>query len=106
MRQRTTADAPRRYRSAEKWTARNSTEMSQATLALAPSGTVRWMIFDSLVIFGRHLRKLLRTPDRLILSLARTTILVLLLAYVIGGTVQVPGGDFGMIRGQVAGQHR
>ena len=42
----------------------------------------------------RNLLRIVRTPQLLVLSLAQPTIILLLLRYVLGGAIHIPGIDY------------
>jgi ABC transporter DrrB family efflux protein len=46
---------------------------------------------DALVIAGRNVKHLLRTPQLLVFSVAQTVMFLLLFVYVFGGSIHVPG---------------
>src|SRR3954469_708502 len=46
---------------------------------------------DALVIAGRNIKHLLRTPQLLVFSVAQTVMFLLLFVYVFGGAIQFPG---------------
>ena len=46
---------------------------------------------DALVIAGRNIKHLLRTPQLLVFSVAQTVMFLLLFVYVFGGSIHVPG---------------
>jgi ABC-2 type transport system permease protein/oleandomycin transport system permease protein len=49
---------------------------------------------DALVIAGRNVKHLLRTPQLLVFSVVQTVMFLLLFVYVFGGSIKVPGLDF------------
>ncbi|AOS62950.1 ABC transporter permease [Actinoalloteichus hymeniacidonis] len=49
----------------------------------------RWAISDSLIMIGRKLRHVRRTPDELIVSLLLPIIMMLLFVFVFGGAIEV-----------------
>jgi ABC transporter DrrB family efflux protein len=49
---------------------------------------------DALVIAGRNIKHLLRTPQLLVFSVAQTVMFLLLFVYVFGGSIHVPGLTF------------
>jgi ABC-2 type transport system permease protein len=49
---------------------------------------------DALVIAGRNIKHLLRTPQLLVFSVAQTVMFLLLFRYVFGGSIHVPGLTF------------
>lgn len=49
---------------------------------------------DALVIAGRNVKHLLRTPQLLVFSVVQTVMFLLLFVYVFGGSIQVPGMSF------------
>jgi ABC-2 type transport system permease protein/oleandomycin transport system permease protein len=49
---------------------------------------------DALVIAGRNIKHLLRTPQLLVFSVVQTVMFLLLFVYVFGGSIQVPGLSF------------
>jgi ABC transporter DrrB family efflux protein len=46
---------------------------------------------DALVIAGRNIKHLLRTPQLLVFSVAQTVMFLLLFVYVFGGSIKIPG---------------
>lgn len=53
-----------------------------------------WSIADALVVAGRQIRQLPRTPDELSTSLLQPVIIVLLFRYLFGGAIAVPGTNY------------
>ena len=51
-------------------------------------------ISDTLVVAGRNVKHLLRTPQLLVFSVAQTVMFLLLFRYVFGGSIQIPGLPF------------
>jgi ABC-2 type transport system permease protein/oleandomycin transport system permease protein len=49
---------------------------------------------DALVIAGRNIKHLLRTPQLIVFSVVQTVMFLLLFVYVFGGSIQVPGLTF------------
>jgi ABC-2 type transport system permease protein/oleandomycin transport system permease protein len=49
---------------------------------------------DALVIAGRNVKHLLRTPQLLVFSVVQTVMFLLLFVYVFGGSIKVPGLSF------------
>jgi ABC-2 type transport system permease protein/oleandomycin transport system permease protein len=49
---------------------------------------------DALVIAGRNIKHLLRTPQLLVFSVVQTVMFLLLFVYVFGGSIHVPGLSF------------
>jgi ABC transporter DrrB family efflux protein len=49
---------------------------------------------DALVIAGRNIKHLLRTPQLLVFSVVQTVMFLLLFVYVFGGSIKVPGLSF------------
>lgn len=55
---------------------------------------LRWAISDTLVITRRNLTHYLRQPQLIALAVIQPIMFVLLFAYVFGGAIQTPGGDY------------
>jgi ABC transporter DrrB family efflux protein len=53
-----------------------------------------WTIADALVVAGRQIRQIPRTPDELSTSLLQPVIIVLLFRYLFGGAIAVPGTNY------------
>jgi len=51
-------------------------------------------ISDALVVAGRNIKHLLRTPQLLVFSVAQTVMFLLLFRYVCGGSIRIPGLPF------------
>jgi ABC transporter DrrB family efflux protein len=49
---------------------------------------------DALVIAGRNIKHLLRTPQLLVFSVVQTVMFLLLFVYVFGGSIKIPGLTF------------
>ena len=49
---------------------------------------------DALVIAGRNIKHLLRTPQLLVFSVVQTVMFLLLFVYVFGGSIEIPGLTF------------
>ena len=54
----------------------------------------RLALRDLYGITKRNLLRIVRTPQLLVLSLAQPTIILLLLRYVLGGAIHIPGIDY------------
>jgi ABC-2 type transport system permease protein len=55
---------------------------------------LRWVIADSLVLARRNLAHVRRVPEKLIDVTLQPLVFVLLFAYVFGGVIAVPGGNY------------
>jgi len=51
-------------------------------------------ITDAMVIGGRNLKDLVRTPQLIVFSVVQTVLFVLLFRYVFGGSIQIPGMSY------------
>jgi ABC transporter DrrB family efflux protein len=75
----------------------SSTTAPTTPLALtpAPSGAI-WVVRDILVIVGRNLLKIRRSPQLLVFSIVQPIMFVLLFNFVFGGSLEIPGfeGDY------------
>jgi ABC transporter DrrB family efflux protein len=65
-----------------------------APAAPRPGGRLRWEIADALVIAKRYAIGMARTPEVLFFTTIQPIMFVLLFAYVFGGSIQAPGGDY------------
>jgi ABC-2 type transport system permease protein len=70
--------------------------MTQLELTAEPSFAtrLRWLLFDSLVIARRSLTHVRQIPEKLIDVTLQPLMFVLLFAFVFGGVIDVPGGDY------------
>jgi ABC transporter DrrB family efflux protein len=66
------------------------------TAVAAPSGAqrARWLVSDSLALAGRNLQHVRQIPEKLLDVTLQPIMCVLLFAYVFGGVIGVPGGDY------------
>jgi ABC-2 type transport system permease protein len=66
------------------------------TAIAAPSGAqrARWLLSDSLALAGRNLQHVRQIPEKLLDVTLQPIMFVLLFAYVFGGVIGVPGGDY------------
>jgi ABC transporter DrrB family efflux protein len=55
---------------------------------------MRWLISDSLALAGRNLAHVRQIPEKLIDVTLQPVMFVLLFAFVFGGVIDVPGGDY------------
>lgn len=69
-----------------------STEMITADPGFATKS--RWLVADSLVIARRTLAHIRQVPEKLIDVTVQPLMFVILFAYVFGGVIGVPGGDY------------
>jgi ABC transporter DrrB family efflux protein len=60
----------------------------------AASGTLASAARDGLVIMWRNLKRVPRIPELAIFAVLQSIMFVLLFAYVFGGAIPVPGGDY------------
>jgi ABC-2 type transport system permease protein len=67
-----------------------------ATLEANPAlaQRLRWQLSDSLAFAGRNLAHVRQIPEKLIDVTLQPLMFVLLFAYVFGGVIHVPGGDY------------
>jgi ABC-2 type transport system permease protein len=68
-----------------------------ATTAIARPGLAqraRWFVSDSLALAGRNLRHVRQIPEKLLDVTLQPVMFVLLFAFVFGGVIHVPGGDY------------
>jgi len=56
--------------------------------------SLRWLISDSLVIAGRSIAHIRQIPEKLIDVTLQPIMFVILFAFVFGGVIAVPGGDY------------
>ena len=61
-----------------------------STLALR----TRWLVSDSLALAGRNLEHVRQIPEKLLDVTLQPIMFVLLFAFVFGGVIDVPGGDY------------
>jgi ABC-2 type transport system permease protein len=54
----------------------------------------RWLVSDSLALAGRNLQHVRQIPEKLLDVTLQPIMFVLLFAYVFGGVIGVPGGDY------------
>src|SRR4051812_2574014 len=77
-----------------------TTGTTTTAAAAAPDGPVSnrlprgAALNDALVIAGRNVKHLLRTPQLLVFSVVQTVMFLMLFVYVFGGSIQVPGLSF------------
>jgi ABC-2 type transport system permease protein len=66
------------------------------TACAAPTGAqrARWLVSDSLALAGRNLQHVRQIPEKLIDVTLQPIMFVLLFAYVFGGVIGVPDGDY------------
>jgi ABC transporter DrrB family efflux protein len=63
----------------------------------APAGAAqraRWFVSDSLALAGRNLQHVRQIPEKLLDVTLQPIMFVLLFAFVFGGVIDVPGGDY------------
>ena len=58
------------------------------------SQRARWLVSDSLVLARRNLEHVRQIPEKLLDVTLQPIMFVLLFAYVFGGVIAVPGGDY------------
>jgi ABC transporter DrrB family efflux protein len=73
--------------------------MSAVTRPLAAprpvaGGGLRWIISDTVLLAGRNLAHIRQVPEKLIDVTLQPLMFVLLFAYVFGGAIDVPGGNY------------
>ena len=54
----------------------------------------RWLVSDSLALAGRNLEHVRQIPEKLLDVTLQPIMFVLLFAFVFGGVIAVPGGDY------------
>jgi ABC-2 type transport system permease protein len=66
------------------------------TTIAAASGAqrARWLVSDSLALAGRNVQHVRQIPEKLLDVTLQPIMFVLLFAYVFGGVIGVPGGDY------------
>lgn len=70
-------------------------EGGASTGLTAPTrGSARWVVSDALVMTRRNLLQYVRVPELLLFSSIQPVMFVLLFAYVFGGAIQVPNGNY------------
>jgi ABC-2 type transport system permease protein len=57
-------------------------------------GRLRWLLADSLAIAGRSFAHIRQIPEKLVDVTVQPLMFVLLFAFVFGGVIAVPGGDY------------
>lgn len=71
------------------------TSLDTAQSALnAPRLTVRLAARDTAGVAKRNLLRILRTPQLLLIGALQPAMLLILFRYVLGGAIQIPGGDY------------
>lgn len=55
---------------------------------------LRWAITDTIVLARRNLTQIFRQPELVVFALIQPVIFTLLFAFVFGGAIQTPGGDY------------
>ncbi|MFF7243017.1 ABC transporter permease [Embleya sp. NPDC008237] len=60
-----------------------------------PGGGIGWWFSDAGEMALRNLKHLRRTPDLMMYALIQPVMFILLFRYVLGGAIDVPGGDYG-----------
>lgn len=70
--------------------------MTSIASPAAPSAPqrARWLISDSLALAGRNLQHVRQIPEKLLDVTLQPIMFVLLFAFVFGGVIAVPGGDY------------
>ena len=64
------------------------------TVLPAPGSQLRWAIADAGTLTRRYLAHLRRQPAQLVLTVGFPILIVLIFAYLMGGMMVVPGGDY------------
>ncbi|TWF81474.1 ABC-2 family transporter [Pseudonocardia hierapolitana] len=64
------------------------------TVLPAPGSQLRWAIADAATLTRRYLAHLRRQPAQLVLTVGFPILIVLIFAYLMGGMMVVPGGDY------------
>jgi ABC-2 type transport system permease protein len=62
--------------------------------AIGGAQRARWLVSDSLALAGRNLQHVRQIPEKLLDVTLQPIMFVLLFAYVFGGVIGVPGGDY------------
>jgi ABC transporter DrrB family efflux protein len=60
----------------------------------APRHGLLWGVSDAWLLAGRNMRHIRRRPDQLMAAILQPIMFFVLFAYVFGGAIQVPGGDY------------
>jgi ABC-2 type transport system permease protein/oleandomycin transport system permease protein len=68
--------------------------MTTATADAPPGLKIRWAVSDALTVTRRNLVTYTRLPQLLVFSTIQPVMFVLLFAYVFGGAIATPGGDY------------
>lgn len=63
-------------------------------LPRGPAGRLRWAAADGWTLTRRALTHWARRPDQLVIGLAFPVLVVLMMGYLFGGQMEVPGGDY------------
>lgn len=60
-----------------------------------PPGGIGWWVTDVWLMAQRNLKRILRSPDVLVMyAVVQPVMFILLFVFVFGGAIQVPGGDY------------
>src|SRR4051794_22057229 len=68
--------------------------MSAVTVNYSQGSAARWLISDTLVFARRNLEHIRQLPEKLIEVTIQPLMFVVLFAYVFGGAIAVPGGNY------------
>ena len=68
-----------------------STAVTDST---SPATRLRWLVSDSLVMAGRNIQHIRQIPEKLLDVTLQPIMFVLLFAFVFGGVIAIPGGDY------------
>jgi ABC-2 type transport system permease protein/oleandomycin transport system permease protein len=66
----------------------------RAEIAPVPSRSLRWIVTDAITIAWRNLLQVVRNPQLAVIDTITPIMFVLLFAFVFGGAIQVPGGNY------------
>ncbi|MFE3199232.1 ABC transporter permease [Embleya sp. NPDC059237] len=73
----------------------STTQAAPGAGTYVPRGGIKWWLSDAGEMALRNLKHLHRTPDLLMYALIQPVMFILLFRYVLGGAIEVPGGDYG-----------
>lgn len=69
------------------------TRADETVRELPPTG-LAWWLSDAMLLAGRSVRHIRRRPDQLMAAVLQPIMFFLVFAYVFGGAIKVPGGDY------------
>lgn len=71
------------------------TTRTTPTTASTETTGITWWLRDAVLLAGRNVRRILRAPQLLVMyALIQPVMFILLFAYVFGGAIRTPGGDY------------